>query len=133
MGDVEQHEDPGQPRLGEYQDGPAGEPAASTTSGRRRPRRWIAVIGGTIPLLVAAVGAIAAFGSFEHAYWPRRSDVVNPPRPIPGLIFDVWGKDVMRDEADRRSKTQEGRASLTPARVAVSIGEKTLRLGEDAF
>ena len=80
-----------------------------------------------------AAGLVAAFGSFEHAYVPGKGDVLNESRPRPGLAFDVWGKDISREEADRLGRDAAGGYAISAAAGAVPIDDRLLRLGEETF
>src|SRR4051812_6979337 len=112
---------------------PGDAGAAEHTRRPGRARRWIkrGLLGFLAVLVVA--GVVVYFGRGEYAYVPGRGKALNEERPIPGLAFDVWGRDVSGSEAERLRQDPGGRESLTPARGAVAIDEATLRLGRESF
>ncbi len=91
--------------------------------------------GWTKYVLIILVLILAAglFFEFEHAYVPPMDKVMNPNRINTDIAYDVWGRSVTREEADRLLETEEGRLLLSPYHGAVEINDHVLELGREAF
>jgi hypothetical protein len=101
--------------------------SSSERSGRTRRFGWTGLL-----IAVVAVGLLAAFGRFEYAYMPPLSKVLNPERnALPA--YDVLGRSVGHEEAERLLRTPEGQALLSPANGAIRIDEDFLEFGREAF
>src|SRR4051794_39164573 len=77
----------------------AASSAAPTRSGRGRRLAKRLLLG--LLALVLVVGLVGYFGRWEYAYIPGEGKALNEAIPIPGLAFDIWGRDVSADEAER--------------------------------
>lgn len=83
--------------------------------------------------IVAGGVAVGALARFSHAPMPGEDDLLNPGRYHPETAFDVLGRRVGRDEAERLAATAEGREQLSPDRGAVAIDAALIERGRDAF
>lgn len=92
------------------------------------PLRLLVVSGVVIGALAA--GALARF---SHAPMPAEDELLNPGRYPVETAFDVLGRRVGRDEADRLKATPEGRTLLAPASGAVAIDAALVARGREAF
>ncbi|GJD35307.1 hypothetical protein FMGBMHLM_2216 [Methylobacterium aerolatum] len=84
---------------------------------------------------VAAVGlgATALLGRFSYAPMPAVEDLANPGRSPMTTVFDVLGRRILRDEADRLRATEDGRRTLSPQAGAVAIDDAVIARGREAF
>lgn len=84
----------------------------------------------------AFVGVAVAVGSlarFSYAPMPDDDGLLNPGRSAMETAYDVLGRRVLRDEAERLNQTPEGRAALAPDRGAVAIDAALVKRGREAF
>jgi hypothetical protein len=97
---------------------------------RGKAYRWTRNI---LILLGVLVLAAAFLVEFDYAYVPPLEKVMNPQRINRNLAYDVWGRPVTRQEADRISQTGEGRLMLSAFHGAVELDADLLHLGREAF
>jgi len=95
-----------------------------------RKRTALALTGA---VLVVGIGAAAGLGRFSYAPMPDAADLANPGRSPLTTAFDVLGRRIARDEADRLRGTEEGRRILSPENGAVAIDDKVIARGREAF
>ncbi|ACS42929.1 conserved hypothetical protein with putative Cytochrome c domain; putative exported protein [Methylorubrum extorquens AM1] len=84
----------------------------------------------------AAIGTVLVAGSlarFSYAPMPEAGDLLNPDRSPIETAFDVLGRRIARDEAERLKATPEGRTALSPESGAVAIDDALVRRGREAF
>ena len=93
------------------------------------PRRILITAG----VATAAVGLTASLGRFSYAPMPDRSDLLNPDRYPIQTVFNVLGRRISRDEADRLKATEDGRTLLAPDGAAVAIDPAVVERGRQAF
>ncbi|ACK86116.1 hypothetical protein [Methylorubrum extorquens] len=89
-----------------------------------------------IVISAAAIGTVLVAGSlarFSYAPMPEAGHLLNPERSPIETAFDVLGRRIARDEAERLKATPEGRAALSPESGAVAIDDALLRRGREAF
>ena len=89
-------------------------------------------------VLISAIagGAVLAAGSlvrFSHAPMPNDGELLNPERYPLRTAYDVLGRRVGQEEAQRLNATPEGRAALSAANGAVAIDDALIRRGREAF
>ena len=84
-------------------------------------------------ILIVILVVAALLIEFEYAYVPPLDKVMNSQRINQDLAYDVWGRPVTRQEADKLVETQEGRLMLSAYHGAVEIDEELLRLGRASF
>lgn len=80
-----------------------------------------------------AVLGIGLFARFSYAPMPDQADVLNRDRYAIRTAYDLLGRRVSSDEAERMKATPEGWAALSPGRGAVAIDEALVRRGREAF
>ncbi|MEQ4599586.1 MAG: cytochrome C oxidase Cbb3, partial [Methylobacteriaceae bacterium] len=89
-----------------------------------------------IVISAAAIGTVLVAGSlarFSYAPMPEAGDLLNPDRSPIETAFDVLGRRIARDEAERLKATPEGRTALSPESGAVAIDDALVRRGREAF
>src|SRR4051812_39771731 len=82
-------------------EGRTPQDAGATPPATSKARRWLKRSLVTLLALAIVAGIVGYFGRWEYAYKPGDGSTLNEPTPIPGLAFDVWGRDVSASEADR--------------------------------
>ena len=83
-----------------------------------------------------AAGAVVAFGAFarvSYAPMPDAADVLNRDRYPLRTAYDLLGRRVSAEEAERMKARPEGRAALSPERGAVAIDAALVQRGREAF
>lgn len=104
----------------------------SPRAGGRRRRRWLLYGLGIIVLLAVLLAGIALLVRIEHAPLPAEASLLNPDRrPLPA--YDVFGRQIGAEEAERLLTTEEGRRLLAAHNGAVRIDEDVFRHGREAF
>ncbi|MDH6636190.1 UNVERIFIED_ORG: hypothetical protein M2438_001365 [Methylobacterium sp. SuP10 SLI 274] len=89
-----------------------------------------------IVISAAAIGTVLVAGSlarFSYAPMPEADDLLNPERSPIETAFDVLGRRIARDEAERLKATPEGRNALSPESGAVAIDDALVKRGREAF
>ncbi|SOR26912.1 conserved protein of unknown function; putative Cytochrome c domain; putative exported protein [Methylorubrum extorquens] len=89
-----------------------------------------------IVISAAAIGTVLVAGflaRFSYAPMPEAGDLLNPERSPIETAFDVLGRRIARDEAERLKATPEGRNALSPGSGAVAIDDALVRRGREAF
>jgi hypothetical protein len=84
-------------------------------------------------IAAGAVLAVGAFGRFSYAPMPDAADVLNRDRYAMRTAYDLLGRRVSAEEAERMNATPEGRAALSPENGAVAIDEALVQRGREAF
>ncbi|GJE76418.1 cytochrome C oxidase Cbb3 [Methylorubrum suomiense] len=84
-------------------------------------------------IAAGAVLAVGAFGRFSFAPMPDAADVLNRDRYAMRTAYDLLGRRVSAEEAERMKATPEGRAALSPKNGAVAIDEALVQRGREAF
>jgi hypothetical protein len=77
--------------------------------------------------------AVALIADVDYAYIPSDEKLLNPKRINSDIVFDLWGRSIRQDEANRLLQTPAGRQQLSPANGAVAVNPQMLKLGRDAF
>ncbi|QIJ77526.1 cytochrome C oxidase Cbb3 [Methylobacterium sp. NI91] len=90
----------------------------------------IIVISAVAAGAVIAVGAVARV---SYAPMPDEGDLLNPGRYPLQTAYDILGRRVARDEAERLKATPEGRNDLSAEKGAVAIDDALVKRGRDAF
>ena len=100
-------------------------------AGSARSRRWL--VGGLVAVaLVAGLALAARTMRFAYAPMPSEAALLNPERlPLPA--YDVFGRSIDADEAERLGTSGEGRRLLAARNGAVRVDAKLWREGREAF
>ncbi|KQQ25419.1 cytochrome C oxidase Cbb3 [Methylobacterium sp. Leaf123] len=84
----------------------------------------------------AVIGTVLVTGSlarFSYAPMPEAGDLLNPELAPIETAYDVLGRRIAREEAERLKATPEGRATLSPENGAVAIDDALVKRGREAF
>ena len=84
-------------------------------------------------IATGAVLALSSVARFSYAPMPNESDLLNPERYPLRTAYDILGRRVARDEAERLNATPEGRDALSAEKGAVAIDEALVKRGREAF
>lgn len=84
-------------------------------------------------VLLGGVVVIGALARFSYAPMPDDDALLNPERYAMETAYDVLGRRVLRDEAERLKQTPDGRAALAPDKGAVAIDTALVKRGREAF
>ncbi len=80
-----------------------------------------------------AVLAVGFFGRFSYAPMPAEADVLNRDRYALTTAYDLLGRRVSAEEAERMKATPEGRVALSPDKGAVAIDAGLVQRGRETF
>lgn len=94
-----------------------------------RLKRFLA--GAAVLALLAGVAAVTV--RFEYAPVPARSSLANPEVYPIEAAYDVLGRSVSAEEAERLKGTEEGRRLLSPESGAVAVDAGLVEAGRRAF
>lgn len=93
--------------------------------------KWLAL--GSLALALTAFGIAAAMVRTDYALVPAESEVLNGERLPVSAAYDVLGRAVSAEEAERLLRTVEGRRMLAPASGAVRLDEGLIASGRRDF
>ncbi len=89
-----------------------------------------------IMISAVAAGAVVALGAVarvSYAPMPDEGDLLNSERYPRQTAYDILGRRVAREEAERLKATPEGRNDLSAEKGAVAIDDALVKRGREAF